>query len=129
MSYALEYLAREELPTGKLYIEDSLSVQYHRQIEESSRGRQPYALYNLVMMEFEDAIRISDARRLQSLQGRKRLSTLTYLDIPQLAERLQQKQPRFIEMGGKQVPVPSNPDAWHAVNEIVRDVVKEVTGK
>lgn len=57
------------------------------------------------------------------------MSTLTYLDIPMLSEKLQQAAPRYIEMGGKQVAVGTNPDAWHAVNEIAQEVIKEVVGE
>lgn len=127
--YALESILRKELPTGKLYIEEAAcTAQWHREMQ-SSLGRHSYALYNNAMVEFENANRVSKPRRPRPLQGRKRVSTLTYLDVPMLSEQLQQAAPRFIEMGGTQVPVPSNPDAWHAVNEIVRDVVKEVVGE
>lgn len=125
----LEEILRKELPTGKLYIEEVVGTpQWHREIQ-SSLGRHTYALYNHAVVEFENANGISNARRLQPLQRRKRLSTLTYLDVPMLSEQLQKAAPRFIEMGGAQIPVPSNPDAWHAVNEIVREVVKEVVGE
>lgn len=55
MSESLERVISKKLPDGKLYVEETnLSGHWHRHVKEHGPGPEAYALYNIVMCDFEE---------------------------------------------------------------------------
>lgn len=54
MTYSLDSILSKDLPEGKLYVEENISVYWHRHVKQHGPGPEAYALYNLAMCEFEE---------------------------------------------------------------------------
>lgn len=52
--YRLDAILRKDLLEGKLYVEESIGINWHRHVEQHGPGPEAYALYNLAMCEFEE---------------------------------------------------------------------------
>jgi hypothetical protein len=52
----LDRVLREELPEGKMYVEEGSSTLWHRDVQLNGPGPEAYAVYNAVMSDFEEAI-------------------------------------------------------------------------
>jgi len=55
MSDSLERILSKKLPDGKLYVkETNLDEHWHRHVKEHGPGPKAYAIYNVVMCDFEE---------------------------------------------------------------------------
>lgn len=55
--YKLDESVSKKLPEGKIYVEDNLSTQWHRHVEQHGPRPEAYAAYTTALMASEERIK------------------------------------------------------------------------
>lgn len=55
-TYKLESICSEDIPEGKIYVEDRMSTEWHRHVEQHGPKPEAYARYTLALIALEEKL-------------------------------------------------------------------------